>query len=150
MGGWFAREIASPEDFKGLRYRMTGPGAEVLRRMGAIVVVVPGGEIVRSLKSGAIDGSEFAGPWLDTWLGLNTAVKFYYYYPGWHEPGTGIAIGINKGVWERFNASDRQLIEAVAAAEYARSLAESDLNNARALRCETKVASKSRNSTTRC
>jgi TRAP-type mannitol/chloroaromatic compound transport system substrate-binding protein len=133
MGGWFAREIISPESFKGLRYRMTGPGAEVLRRMGAIVVVVPGGEIVPSLKSGAIDGSEFAGPWLDMAIGLHKAAGFYYYYPGWHEPGTGIAIGINKDVWERFNASDRQLIEAVAAAEYVRSLAESDINNARAL-----------------
>ena len=134
MGGWFAREITSPEGFKGLRYRMTGPGAEVLRRMGAIVMVVPGGEIVASLKSGAIDGSEFAGPWLDMAIGLHQAAGFYYYYPGWHEPGTGIAIGINKGVWERLNDGDRQLIEAVAAAEYARSLAESDLNNARALR----------------
>jgi TRAP-type mannitol/chloroaromatic compound transport system substrate-binding protein len=67
-------------------------------------------------------------------IGLHEAVGFYYYYPGWHEPGTGIAVGINKDVWESFNASDRELIEAVAAAEYARSLAESDINNARALR----------------
>jgi TRAP-type mannitol/chloroaromatic compound transport system substrate-binding protein len=134
MGGWFAREVTSQESFKGLRYRMTGPGGEVLRRMGAVVVVLPGGEIVSSLKSGAIDGSEFAGPWLDMAIGLHEAVGFYYYYPGWHEPGTGIAVGINKGVWESFDTSDRELIEAVAAAEYARSLAESDLNNARALR----------------
>jgi TRAP-type mannitol/chloroaromatic compound transport system substrate-binding protein len=134
MGGWFAREIISPESFKGLRYRMTGPGAEVLRRMGAVVTVVPGGEIVSALKSGAIDGSEFAGPWLDTAIGLHEAAGFYYYYPGWHEPGTGIAVGINKRVWEGFASDDRELIEAVAAAEYARSLAESDLNNARALR----------------
>jgi TRAP-type mannitol/chloroaromatic compound transport system substrate-binding protein len=133
MGGWFAREITSPESFKGLRYRMTGPGAEVLRRMGATVVVVPGGEIVSSLKSGAIDGSEFAGPWLDMAIGLHQAVGFYYYYPGWHEPGTGIAVGINRRVWESFNASDRELIETVAAGEYARALAESDINNARAL-----------------
>jgi TRAP-type mannitol/chloroaromatic compound transport system substrate-binding protein len=134
MGGWFAREINSPESFKRLRYRMTGPGAEVLRRLGATVVVVPGGEIVPSLKSGAIDGSEFAGPWLDTSIGLDQAVGFYYYYPGWHEPGTGIAVGINKSIWESFSNNDRQLIEAVAAGEYARALAESDINNARALR----------------
>ena len=70
---------------------MTGPGAEVLRRLGAIVVVVPGGEIVPSVKSGAIDGGEFAGPWLDMAIGLHKAVGLYYYYPGWHEPGTGIA-----------------------------------------------------------
>jgi TRAP-type mannitol/chloroaromatic compound transport system substrate-binding protein len=37
MGGWFNSEITSPEKFKGLRFRMAGPGAEVLRRLGAIV-----------------------------------------------------------------------------------------------------------------
>jgi TRAP-type mannitol/chloroaromatic compound transport system substrate-binding protein len=117
-----------------LRYRMTGPGAEVLRRMGATVVVVPGGQIVESLKSGAIDGSEFAGPWLDTWLGLHNAVGVYFYYPGWHEPGTGIAIGVNKRVWDGLPASDQRLFEAAVAAEYSLSLAESDMNNALSLR----------------
>jgi TRAP-type mannitol/chloroaromatic compound transport system substrate-binding protein len=133
-GGWFAREVMSPESFKGLRYRMTGPGAEVLRRMGATVVVVPGGQIVQSLKSGAIDGSEFAGPWLDTWLGLHNAVGVYFYYPGWHEPGTGIAIGVNKRVWDALPTSDQRLFEAAVAAEYSLSLAESDMNNALSLR----------------
>jgi TRAP-type mannitol/chloroaromatic compound transport system substrate-binding protein len=46
MGGWFNREITSPEGFKGLRYRMPGLGAEVLRRLGATVVTLPGGEIM--------------------------------------------------------------------------------------------------------
>ncbi len=133
MGGWFAHEITSPEGFKGLRYRMTGPGAEVLRRLGAIVVVMPGGEIMQALKSGAIHGSEWVGPWQDTALGLHQAVG-YYYYPGFHEPGSAIAVGINKGVWESFDASDRRVIEAVAASEYARTLAEFNANNALALR----------------
>jgi TRAP-type mannitol/chloroaromatic compound transport system substrate-binding protein len=134
-GGWFAREVTSPESFMGLRFRMTGPGGEVLRRLGAIVVVLPGGEIERSLKSGALDGGEFAGPWLDTWLGLHKAAGVhYYYYPGWHEPGTGIAVGINKRLWESFDLSDRQLMESAVAAEYSLSLAESDMNNALSLR----------------
>src|SRR5262245_64615948 len=59
MGGWFNREVPSPEAFRDLRYRMPGLGGEVLRRLGAIVVNVPGGEIVPTLKSGAIDGSEW-------------------------------------------------------------------------------------------
>jgi TRAP-type mannitol/chloroaromatic compound transport system substrate-binding protein len=128
MGGWFAREINSPEEFRGLRYRLTGPGAEVLRRMGATVVVVPGGQIMQTIKSGAIEGSEWVGPWLDTALGLHTVLR-YYYYPGFHEPGTNISVGINKGIWESFNDGDRRLIEAVAASEYARSLAEFNTNN---------------------
>jgi TRAP-type mannitol/chloroaromatic compound transport system substrate-binding protein len=133
MGGWFTREIASPEGFKGLRYRMPGLGAEVLRRLGAIVVTLPGTEIVPALKSGAIDASEWVGPRLDMSMGLHEAAR-YYYYPGFHEPGTGSSVGINRRVWESLDTSDRQVFEAVAACEYARSLAEFNANNALSLR----------------
>jgi TRAP-type mannitol/chloroaromatic compound transport system substrate-binding protein len=133
MGGWFTREVNSPDDYKGLRYRRAGPGAEVLRRLGAVVVTLPGGEIMPALKSGAIDATEWIGPWLDMALGLHKAVG-YYYYPGFHEPGSGFSVGINKSVWESFDASDRRLVETVAASEYARSLAEFNANNALWLR----------------
>ena len=132
MGGWFAREITSPEQYKGLRYRMAGPGAEVLRRLGATVVTLPGGEIMPALQSGAIDASEWIGPWLDMSIGLHKAVH-YYYYPGFHEPGSGFSLGINKRVWESLDSDDRQLIEASAACEYTRSLAEFNANNALSL-----------------
>jgi TRAP-type mannitol/chloroaromatic compound transport system substrate-binding protein len=133
MGGWFTREITSPKEYQGLRYRMAGPGAEVLRRLGAIVVTLPGGDIMPALKSGAIDASEWIGPWLDMAIGLHKAVG-YYYYPAFHEPGSGFSLGINRGVWESFDAGDRRLIEAAAAGEYAQSLAEFNTNNALSLR----------------
>ena len=69
---------------------------------------------------------------VDTELGLHTVLG-HYYYPGFHEPGTNISVGINKGVWESFDDGDRRLIEAVAASEYARSLAEFNTKNALAL-----------------
>jgi TRAP-type mannitol/chloroaromatic compound transport system substrate-binding protein len=133
MGGWFNREVPSPEAFRGLRYRMPGLGGEVLRRLGAIVVNVAGGEIVPTLKSGAIDGGEWVGPWLDMALGLHK-VASYYYYPGFQEPSAGQTLGINKRVWESFGTSERQLIEDAAAAEYTRALAEFNANNSLGLR----------------
>jgi TRAP-type mannitol/chloroaromatic compound transport system substrate-binding protein len=133
MGGWFNNEIKSLEQFKGLRYRMPGLGGEILRRLGAIVVSLPGGEIASALKSGAIDASEWVGPWQDVAIGLHQAAA-YYYYPGFHEPGTAQTLGINKRVWDSFDASDRKLIETCAAAEYALTLAEFNTNNALALR----------------
>ena len=99
MGGWFNKEVNTPGDFKGLRYRMPGLGAEVLRRMGATVVTIPAGEIVSALKSGAIDASEWIGPWPDPALGLDKAAD-YYYYPGFHEPGTSSTLGVNKKLWD--------------------------------------------------
>jgi TRAP-type mannitol/chloroaromatic compound transport system substrate-binding protein len=129
MGGWFVREVNSKEDYKGLRYRIGGLGAEVLRRMGALALILPGGEIMQALKSGAIDASEWIGPWLDMALGLQEVAR-YYYYPAFHEPGSGFSVGINKGVWDSFATSERKVIEDVAACEYARSLAEFNANNA--------------------
>jgi len=132
MGGWFTKEVTGPESYKGLRYRMPGLGGEVLRRLGAVVVPLPGGEIVPALQSGAIDASEWVGPWNDMALGLHKVSK-YYYYPGFHEPGTVLSIGVNTGIWGSLSADDRNLISAVANAEYTYSLAEFNVNNAKAL-----------------
>jgi len=133
MGGWFNKEINTAEDYKGLRYRMPGLGAEVLRRMGAIVVNVPAVDIVKAFKSGAIDGSEWIGPWPDINLGLDK-VADYYYYPGFHEPSSNLTLGINKTLWDGLAASDRALIEAAAQAEVTRSLAEFNAENVKWLK----------------
>jgi TRAP-type mannitol/chloroaromatic compound transport system substrate-binding protein len=133
MGGWFNSELTSLHSFKGLRYRMPGLGAHILRRLGAVVLSLPGGEIAPALKSGAIDASEWIGPWQDMAIGLHKAASFYY-YPGFHEPGTAWTLGINKRVWESFDAGDRRLIEACAAAAYAQVLGNFNTNNAISLR----------------
>ena len=67
MGGWFTKELTNIEAFKGLRYRMPGLGGDVLRRLGAVVVTLPGGEIIPSLRSGAIDRANLSAPG-STWL----------------------------------------------------------------------------------
>ena len=133
MGGWFIREVNSPEAFKGLRYRMPELGAEVLRRMGATVVTTPPGDIVNALKSGAIDASEWIGPWMDIALGLDKAAD-YYYYPGFHEPGTNFTLGINKTLWDELQASEHAVIEAAAQGEVTRSLAQFNAENVKALK----------------
>lgn len=133
MGGWFTREVASVEAFRGLRYRMAGPGAEVLRRLGATVAQLPGSEIASALRSGAIDACEWIGPWQDMLMGLHKSAG-YYYYPGFHEPGAAWSLGINKSLWDGLAPGDRGIIETAAAAEYTRCLAMFNFNNAVALR----------------
>jgi TRAP-type mannitol/chloroaromatic compound transport system substrate-binding protein len=133
MGGWFTKEVTSLDAFQGLRYRMPGPGGEVLRRLGAVVVFLPAGEIIPALRSGAIDASEFAGPWVDMALGLHKAAN-YYYYPGFHEPGAALSLAVNKKLWDGLDSSARTIIETAAAAENDNSIAETLTNNAAALR----------------
>ncbi len=132
MGGWFRKEINSLEDMKGLKMRMPGLGGEVLRRIGATAVALPGGEIFASLQSGAIDATEWVGPWNDLAFGFYKVAKFYY-WPGFHEPGSGLACGINKGVWESFDSADQALIAACCAQENNTMYSEYNAKNGAAL-----------------
>ena len=108
MGGWFNKEINSVADLEGLKMRIPGLGGEVLKRAGGTPVLLPGGEIFPSLQSGAIDATEWVGPYNDLAFGLHKAAK-YYYYPGWHEPGTTLECFVNKKALEALPA-DLQLI----------------------------------------
>ena len=132
MGGWYDREISSIDGFKDLRIRMPGLGGEILKKMGAIVVSLPGGEIVPALQSGAINASEWVCPWLDVHLGLDQAAR-YYYYPGFQEPGPGISLSLNKELWEDLDLFEKQVFRTATAAEFTLSLAEFNAQNAVAL-----------------
>lgn len=113
MGGWFNKEINSLDDLKGLKMRIPGLGGEVLKRAGGTPVTLPGGEIFTSLQTGAIDATEWVGPYNDLAFGLYKVAK-YYYYPGWHEPGSMMEFSINKTAFAELPA-DLQAIVRVAA-----------------------------------
>jgi len=112
MGGWFNREINSLADLKGLKMRIPGLGGEVLQRLGGTPVNLPGGELFTSLQSGAIDATEWVGPYNDLAFGLFKATK-YYYYPGFHEPGTCLEAMVNKKALEAL-PKDLQTIVLIA------------------------------------
>ncbi len=128
MGGWFNKEVNSLEDYKGLKIRMPGLGGEVLRKIGAAAVSLPGGEIFPALQSGAIDATEWVGPWNDLAFGFYKVTK-YYYYPGFHEPGTTLSVGINLDVWNSLSTEHKAIIEAAATAENDYTLAEFNARN---------------------
>lgn len=109
MAGWFNKKINSVEDLKGLKMRIPGLGGEVLKRAGGTPVSLPGGEIFTSLKSGTIDATEWVGPYNDLAFGLHKAAK-YYYYPGWHEPGTTLEAIINKQALEALPADLQSIV----------------------------------------
>jgi TRAP-type mannitol/chloroaromatic compound transport system substrate-binding protein len=111
MAGWFNREINSINDIKGLKMRIPGLGGEVLKRAGGTPVNLPGGELFTSLKTGAIDATEWVGPYNDLAFGLYKAAK-YYYYPGWHEPGTTLEAIINKQAFEALPKDLKAIVEA--------------------------------------
>jgi TRAP-type mannitol/chloroaromatic compound transport system substrate-binding protein len=116
MGGWFRKEMKSAADFKGLKMRMPGLGGSVLSKLGGSPVSLPGGQIYENLISGAIDATEWVGPWNDEIMKFYEAAKFYY-YPGFHEPGSMLSVQTNKKWWDGLSKMDRMIIEAAAAQE---------------------------------
>ena len=98
MGGWFNREINSVDDLVGLKMRIPGLGAEVLKRAGGTPTTIPGAELFTALQTGTIDATEWIGPYNDLAFGLFRAAR-YYYYPGWHEPGTTLEMMINSAAY---------------------------------------------------
>ncbi|MFD2231233.1 TRAP transporter substrate-binding protein [Alkalimarinus sediminis] len=113
MGGWFNKEINSLDDLKGLKMRIPGLGGEVLQRAGGTPVNLPGGEIFTALQTGTIDATEWVGPYNDLAFGLHKAAK-YYYFPGWHEPGTALEITVNKKAFEKLPADLQAIVENAA------------------------------------
>ncbi|OKH90007.1 TRAP transporter substrate-binding protein [Thalassospira sp. TSL5-1] len=110
MGGWFNKEMNTIDDFKGLKMRIPGLGGEVIQAAGGNVVNLPGGEIPPALQSGAIDATEWVGPYNDLAFGLYKTAK-YYYYPGWHEPATTLENFINLSAWNDLPDDLKAIVE---------------------------------------
>ena len=132
MGGWFNKEIKTVEDFKGLKMRMPGLGADVLTQLNATVVTLPGGEIFQALKTGSIDATEWIGPYNDLAFGLHKAAKFYY-WPGWHEPGTTLECIVHKETYEQLPKNLQTTIQAACHTASLDMLAEFTARNASSL-----------------
>jgi TRAP-type mannitol/chloroaromatic compound transport system substrate-binding protein len=114
MGGWFRQPIETAADLKGLRMRIPGLGGKVMDALGVSVQVIAGGDIYPALERGAIDATEWVGPYDDEKLGFFRVAKNYY-YPGWWEPGPSLSFLVNKKAWDTLPAEYRAVFTAATA-----------------------------------
>ncbi len=131
-GGWFRKPITSAEDLQGLKFRMPGLGGQALSKLGASVQVLAGGEIYQALSSGALDGTEWIGPWSDERLGLQEVCD-YYYPAGFHEPGAALSVGVNVDRFNSLSTAHQRAIEVAAADAHQHNYALFIANNGPAL-----------------
>lgn len=131
-GGWFNKEINSAEDFQGLKFRMPGLGGQALSKLGASVQNLPGSEVYQALASGAIDGTEWIGPWADEKAGFQEITKTYY-TAGFHEPGAGLSLATNRDVFDELSPAHQKIIEVASAEANQWNLAQFLANNGEAL-----------------
>jgi TRAP-type mannitol/chloroaromatic compound transport system substrate-binding protein len=132
MGGWFNTKINSISDYKGLKMRIPGLGGKVVAKAGGTVVLLPGGEIFTSLERGVIDATEWVGPLHDLRMGFYQAAK-YYYYPGWHEPGTYLEYFFNKKAYDSLPKELQYIVNAACMENEHWVLTQFDAQNGAAL-----------------
>ena len=133
FGGWFKKEINSMADLQGLKMRIPGIAGDVFKKAGAIPVNLTGGEIFSSLQSGAIDASEWVGPYNDLAFGFYQAAE-YYYTSVWHEPSAGLEFLINEKAYNELPKDLQKIIEVAARAVNEDTLDEYNARNNNALK----------------
>jgi TRAP-type mannitol/chloroaromatic compound transport system substrate-binding protein len=133
MGGWFRKEIKSPSDFNGLKFRIGGYAGRVLQKLGCVPQQIAGGDIYPALEKGTIDAAEWVGPYDDEKLGLYKIAP-HYYYPGWWEGGTMLLAFVNLDKWNALPKVYQDILE--QAGHYANNwmMAKYDAQNPMALR----------------
>jgi TRAP-type mannitol/chloroaromatic compound transport system substrate-binding protein len=133
MAGWFRKRLTTIGDFKGLRMRIGVPlGGKVYAKAGGTAVLTPAAEIFGAFERGVIDAGEWVGPHDDMKLGLHTAAR-YYYYPGWHEPGSMTEFGFNRKAYEALPVDLQRMLDHAAAAVQVYGLSYFHAKNAIAL-----------------
>ena len=131
-GGWYKEPIDSVDDIQGLKLRFAGLAGEVMKKMGASVVLLSGGDIFPNLERGVIDGTEFSMPAIDRQIGFDKAAKNYY-VPGWHQPAAINELIINKDKWDAMTDSQRRMIELTCRETMLWGLTSTYVENAEAL-----------------
>ena len=114
--GWFKSEFKNLEDFSKIKIRSPGFGGELLKTLGATPVNLPGGEILPSLSSGAIDAADWSNPVMDLAFGFYKVAK-YCYYPDFKKPTVSISLGFNLDRWNSLSPQHQSIIETACKAE---------------------------------
>ena len=123
--GWFRKEIKTPEDLKGLKFRAAGLGGKIYQKVGATVTMLPGGELFQALEKGVLDGTEFSLPTVDDQLGFDKVAKNYY-LPGWHQPSTNQFLYVNVAAWGKLKPQTQAQIETTCTAGVSMALAKAE------------------------
>src|SRR3569833_507613 len=141
MGGRFRKEINTPADFQGLKFRMGGFAGAIMQKLGVIPQSQPAGQIYEALEKGTIDAAEFVGPYDDEKLGF-VKVAPYYYYPGWWEGSAALHGMFNKAKFEALPPAYQAALKVACQAVNTAMIAHYDFVNASAIKAVVAAGAK--------
>ncbi|MCK4962948.1 MAG: TRAP transporter substrate-binding protein DctP, partial [Anaerolineales bacterium] len=104
------KPIRRMEDYKGLKMRVPhGMTAILFQKLGASVVVLPGGEVYSALDKGVINTSDWASASMNQRMGFFQVAK-YTNYPGFHSMPLGdFTVNINE--WNKLPDDIKQILK---------------------------------------
>ncbi len=111
FGFFTSTPVRTAADFKGLKIRTVGIGADVLKELGATPVVIPQGQIKEALQKGELDGFEFNTPVIDWNLGFDSSIAPYVTLPSWHQPSGMYETVVNKDAWNKLPDDLKNIFE---------------------------------------
>jgi TRAP-type mannitol/chloroaromatic compound transport system substrate-binding protein len=104
------------EDFKGLKFRVPqGMTADLMTKLGASVIILPGGEVYSALERGVVDSTDWGTPSMNYRLGFHEVTK--YFIPKFHSMPDG-DFCVNMDEWKKLPDDIKVILEA-AVREYA-------------------------------
>ena len=109
------KPIRTLDDFNGLKMRTVGAWSQILPKLGASVVSLPGGEVYQALERKVIDATEWATPGENVISGFQDIAK-YVIVPGVHQPSAPFELSVNMDKWNELTPTLQAIIE--TAAEY--------------------------------
>src|SRR6056297_2099765 len=104
-------ELNSMDDIQGLKARCMGDGGEILKRMGAATVIIPGGELYEAMQRGTIDAFEYST------LASNYKMSFYevadyVYLSPTRAPSDPQVFFVNKDSWNELPEDLKEIVQA--------------------------------------
>lgn len=104
------KPIRRPEDFAGIKHRgAQGIAAETIAKMGASIVVIPGGEAYSALEKGVVDSVDWSTLSVNAKVGFFEVAKFAT-YPGFHSMPIQ-DFTVNAGAWKALPDDVKQIVE---------------------------------------
>ena len=108
------KKLDTLADIKGLKARCMGDGGEILKRMGAATVIIPGGELYEAMQRGTIDAFEYSTLASNWNMHFNEVAKYVYISPT-RAPSDPQVFFVNKDAWNKLPEDIKAIVQGLIA-----------------------------------
>lgn len=105
-------KITKVSDLKGLRARCMGDGGEVMKKLGASVVIISGGDLYEAMQRGVIDAFEYSTLASNWNMHFNEVAKYVILSPV-RAPSDPQVFFFNKTAWEKLPEDIKVIVQEV-------------------------------------